>query len=111
MMVSEEQNRAWKNNLLLYLETCMVDHGGLFRWNKIGDDEKFLDEFKEEGLIGYVRLSFKEIEKMRYSLGPAGPFTHIITKFSEEAWTKATELRRARAARLSAKYTERRTES
>jgi len=108
--MTEEQNRNWKNNLLLYLETCMVDHGGLFRWNKIGDDEKFLDEFKEEGLIDYSRRPFKEIEKMRYNMGPAGPFTHILTKFTEEAWIKATELRRARAARLSAKYTGDRTQ-
>ena len=101
--MSEEQNRNWKNNLLMYLETCMVDYGGRFRWNKIGDDEKFLEELKEEGLIGYSRLPLKEIEKHRYDLGSAGPFTHIITMFTEDAWTRATELRRARAARLSRK--------
>lgn len=106
--MTEEQNCNWKNNLLLYLETCMVDHGGLFRWNKIGLDEPFLEEYKEEGLIDYERLPFKEIEKHRYNLGPAGPFTHLITNFTEEAWNKATELRRARATRLSAKYTDRR---
>ena len=106
--MTEEQNRNWKNNLLLYLETCMVDHGGPFRWNKIGDDKVFLEELQEDGLIDYERLPLKEIEKMRYNLGPAGPFTHLITKFTEEAWIKVTELRRARAARLSAKYTEKR---
>jgi len=99
--MTEEQNRNWKNNLLMYLETCMVDHGGSFRWNKIGDDEVFLDEYKEEGLINYERIPFKEIEKHRYNLGPAGPFTHIITKFTDEAWEKAIKLRRERASRLS----------
>ena len=101
-----ERNRNWKNNLLLYLESSMVEHGGMFRWNKIGDDEKFLTEYKEEGMVKYRRLPFNEIEKMRYNLGPAGPFTHLITEFSEEAWTKATELRRARSARLSLKNQE-----
>ena len=97
-----ERNRNWKNNLLLYLETCMVDHGGAFRWNKIGDDEKFLNEYQEEGMIRYGRMPFKEIEKMRYNLGPAGPFTHVITEFSEKAWILAHKLRRERASRLSA---------
>ncbi len=103
-----ERNRTWKNNLLLYLESSMVEHGGAFRWNKIGDDEKFLNEYQEEGMVKYSRLPFKEVEKMRHNLGPAGPFTHLITEFSEEAWVKATELRRARAARLSSKYTKKR---
>ena len=101
--MSLEQNRKWKNNLLMYLETCMVDHGGKFRWNKIGDDEKFLDELQEEGWIQYRRLPIREIEKNRYHLGPAGPFTHTLTVFTEEAWVKAIALRRARATRLSDK--------
>jgi len=99
--MTEEQNQNWKNNLIMYLETCMVDHGGMFRWNKIGDDETFLEELVDEGLIAYQRLPVREIEAMRYNLGPAGPFDHVITVFTEEAWVKAIELRRARASRLS----------
>ena len=106
--MSETQNQKWKDNLLMYLETAMVDHGGAFRWNKIGDDEKFLNEYQEEGMIEYSRMPFKEIEKMRYNNGPAGPFTHLITKFTKEAWTMAQALRRDRSHRLSAKYTEKR---
>ena len=97
---TEKQKKNWKNNLLMYLETCMVDHGGKFRWNKIGDDEVFLDELVEEGLIKYSRLPFSEIETLRYNSGPGGPFTHIITEFTEQAWDEAHRLRRARADRL-----------
>jgi len=107
--MSDAQNQKWKDNLLMYLETCMVDHGGPFRWNKIGDDEVFLNELKEEGMIDYTRMPFKEIEKMRYNMGPAGPFTHLITKFTKEAWTMAQALRRDRSHRLSVDYTEKRS--
>ena len=100
--MSEAQQKKWKDNLLLYLESSMVEHGGLFRWNKIGNDSVFLREYEEEGYVQYKRLPFKQIEKMRYHLWPAGPFTHTITEFSEEAWIKSHQLRRERASRLSA---------
>ena len=99
-MITPEKETTWRNNLLLYLETCMVDHGGAFRWNKIGDDEIYLEEFNQEGLISFERLPFSLIEKHRYNLGPGGPFTHRLTYFSEKAWVKVTGLRRERAARL-----------
>ena len=99
-MITPEKETTWRNNLLLYLETCMVDHGGAFRWNKIGDDEIYLEEFNQEGLISFERLPSSLIEKHRYNLGPAGPFTHRLTYFSEKAWNLAVELRRARSERL-----------
>ncbi len=83
-------------NLLVYLETCMVDYGGKVEARRInGDDYALMEAWKKEGLIKFGRLFASEANKE----GRSYVATHWVL-FTEKAWELAHQYRRERAARL-----------
>lgn len=87
-----------ERNLLLYIETCAVDNGGLVHYRRINDaDRKILKRWNEEGFI-----SFKRIKNLNLELLRDKNYTDLV-RLSEEAWKLAHEERRARSVRMSNK--------
>jgi hypothetical protein len=81
-------------NLLMYLETCLVDHSGVVDHRKINDEEReLMNSWKKQGLIKHGRIYSKDYKPGR---------THWVL-FSEKAWKLAHEERIARANRLQKK--------
>ena len=88
-----------QQNLIMYLETCLVDHGGKVESIRMnGEDYAQVELWKAEGLIRFGRLFAREAHKQ----GRTYKATHWVL-FSDEAWTHAHRLRRERAGRLAAK--------
>lgn len=80
--------------LLMYLETCVVDHGGLVDCMKMSKDEFTLaTQWNKSRFISFGRIKFSDVERMR------GKYTHWC-EFSEDSWIEAHKQRRARAERM-----------
>ena len=88
-----------QKNLLMYLETCMVDYGGKVENRRMNaDDFSQVEAWKAEGLIRFGRLFSGEANnRKRVYLG-----THWVL-FTDKAWELAHRFRRERAARLASK--------
>lgn len=87
-------------NILLYLETCLVDHRGFLqpvRMNSI--DWTIMERWKKDKLIDFGRRAYKNITK--YPAGAGGARTHWV-QFTDKAWTLAYRYRRERAERHTA---------
>jgi len=88
-----------QQELLVFLETCLVDRGGKvesIRMNK--DDFEQIVLWKDCNLIRFGRLFAREaLDQTRSRLN-----THWVL-FSEEAWSLAHKFRRERAERLMKK--------
>lgn len=82
-----------ERNLLLYLETRAVDHGGKVdakHMNK--EDMDIVKKWNEEGFIKFGRIRFHSIIES----------THWC-ELSDEAWTLAHTERKARCIRIMSK--------
>lgn len=83
-------------SLLVYLETCMVDHGGKVEGCRInGDDHALIATWKEEGLVKFGRLFASEACQE----GRSYEATHWVL-FTDKAWDLSHHFRRKRAERL-----------
>ena len=81
-----------EQSLLLYLETCAVDHGGKVESVRMNEeDHAIARRWTVEGFIIFRRIKFKEIRGTR---------THTAA-LSEPAWEAAHRLRRERVARMA----------
>lgn len=81
-------------NLLLYFETCAVDHGGLVRESAMNDiDRTIAAKWSESGYAKFERVCSAD-------RNPAGPSSrnHVVT-LSGKAFQDAHGLRKARADR------------
>ncbi len=80
-----------RTRLLLYLESCAVDHGGLVDVTKLTDPDMFQAiAWNEGGLIGFGRVKLTE--------PPDGIPTHWV-ELSERCWAMAHRLRKETAER------------
>ncbi len=93
-----EEMTVEERSLLLYVETCAVDYGGLVHCQRINEaDREILKRWDSEGFLSFSRITFK-------SLGILKDKHHTdLVRLSEEAWALAHEERRARSARMSNK--------
>lgn len=85
-----------QKSLLIYLETCAVDTGGLVigaRMNK--EDFQIVEIWKNEGFLNFGRIAMADIQKDTYT-----PHDHWV-ELSEKAWQMAHQLRIERADRKS----------
>lgn len=92
-MKSLETMTADERNLLLYLETRAVDHGGLVdikHMNK--EDMDIAKKWNDEGFIGFGRIKFHSITVSSH-----------WTELSEEAWNLAHAERKAKCVRVMAR--------
>lgn len=89
-------------SLLLYLESCSVDQGGLIdsrRMNK--DDFDIAERWKKDRFIRFGRICFKDIQRLNHG---QLSITHWVN-LSKTALKKAHEERRARSIRMWSKRT------
>lgn len=84
-------------SLLLYAETCLVDHGGLLTGDRMNAaDLAALGKFKAAGILDFGRIPARLLGSL--PTAPGTKLTHWVT-FHDEAWDAAHALRRARADR------------
>jgi hypothetical protein len=87
-----------ERSLLLYIETCAVDNGGLVHSQRINEaDREILKRWNDEGFISFSRITFKSLQLLKDK-----HYTDLA-RLSEEAWKLAHEERRARSVRMSNK--------
>ncbi len=82
-----------EKNLLLYIETCVVDYAGTVeavRMNEV--DFEAAKTLEEKGLCSVRRLKIASIEKRK---GSRKPTHHAI--LSDEGWVCAQRLRKEKA--------------
>lgn len=86
-----------ENSLLLYFETCAVDHRGLIAGSRInGEDIAIAKGWNDSGFVRFGRIASESLGKVHSGGQPA---THWC-RLSEDAWEKAHFIRRERAARM-----------
>lgn len=86
-----------EKSILLYAETCLVDNLG--RMNSIKMNEEDFDnlkKMKEEGLLDFGRLPFKEIERLSKLFNRLTLPTYWVS-FSDETWAIVGAMRKERA--------------
>lgn len=89
-----------KINVLLYLETRLVDHVGRVDTRRMnGADEAAIEQMVEVGLITFGRICSADVNETG---------SHAVT-FTEEAWRYAHGFRKARADKAAAGRTYRTT--
>jgi len=80
-----------EKSLLLYLETCVVDHAGAVDGRKMNQgDFEIVEKWNEVGFIKFGRICFKDISENRANW----------VFLSEPAWELAHKERRAKAGRM-----------
>jgi len=80
-----------EQSLLLYLESCSTEKGGILDSSRMNtDDMNTLIEWHASGFIKWGRIAFHDIKEGA---------THWVV-LSEEAWSAAHQERKARCARL-----------
>jgi hypothetical protein len=80
-----------ERSLLLYAETCVVDHGGLLEAARMNrEDIAALENYQEHGVLTFGRIPFYMVEEIES--GHWKP-THWVT-FTDRAWAMAHGLRR-----------------
>lgn len=78
-----KRTKVREDNLLMYLETVCVDHGGQIDARKVNDAEiKWMEEWDDRHFIVFRR----------------GP---LLVALSDEAWEAAHRARREKAARVA----------
>ena len=87
-----------ERSLLLYVETCAVDNGGLIHSLRVNDaDREILKRWDKDGFVSYSRVTFKSLQLLNDK-------NHSnIVRLSDSAWKLAHEERRARSIRVSGK--------
>jgi hypothetical protein len=81
-----------ERSLLLFVETCAVDHAGAMSSKHLSsDDQKLLDRWNETGFVQSGRICFKDAERIK-----RGQWCEL----SEDAWLLSRQERRERAERL-----------
>lgn len=81
-------------SMLLYLETCAVDQGGLVEGVRCNEkDLEIAQRWDDEGFLHFGRLKFRDIERVGNRT-----FTHWV-RFTDKAWEEACSARRGRSAR------------
>lgn len=88
-----------ERSILLYAESCLVDHGGLLTGERMNTaDHAALAKFKEAGILNFGRIPAHLLGKLQApgTSGRALTLTHWVT-FHDEAWELAHALRRQRA--------------
>lgn len=81
-----------QENLLMYLETCLVDHRGRVAGCKLNaDDHDQIDKWIEDGLVRFGRLPSQEGDR-RFGN------THWV-RFRDDAWGIVAQARKDRAGR------------
>lgn len=99
MMHNAENMTKDEKSLLLYIETCMVDHYGRLESQRMNTaDFENLEKWKKEGFISFGRLKYRYIAAIQ-KMGIAYKPTHLV-RLSEEAWILAHTLRHERAERM-----------
>lgn len=101
-MKSLETMTSDERNLLLYLETRAVDHGGKVdaqHMNK--EDFEISEKWNKEGFVRFGRIKFHSITKGK---GRTSCVSHWC-ELSEEAWKLAHAERRAKCKRIMSKQT------
>lgn len=84
-----------EKNLLLYFESCLVDHNGYVCGARINEDDiKIAEKWKEEKFISFGRIPFHEIKH-----NTQFPNTNWV-RFTEDAWVIAHQLRKERSERM-----------
>lgn len=79
-----------KINVLLYLETRLVDYGGRVDMRRInGEDQAAIDQMVEDGLILFSRICAADCK----------PDSSHAVSFTDEAWQFAHSFRKMRADR------------
>ncbi len=87
-----------ERSLLLFLETCVVDQGGLVDTRHMNDaDQKIVDVWKACGWVDYGRVRFGDLERLQTG---KHQMTHWI-ELTDEMFRLAHEERRARSTRMS----------
>lgn len=85
-------------SLLLYLESCAVDHGGKVEARRMNEDEfAIADGWKTAGFILFGRMKAAEILKERKKHIARQATNWVV--LSEAAWAAAHAERRARCVR------------
>ena len=98
-MKLEEMTKE-ERSLLLYLETCSVEHGGTVESRCMNtDDFETAKQWERDGFIDFGRITMKDCEHSR-SHGRAS--THWVV-LSSQAWELAHQERKARFERIYAK--------
>lgn len=97
-MKSLDEMTRDERSLLLYIETCAVDYGGLVNSLRINQvDREILKRWDADGFISFSRITFKSLELLQDK-----NCTNLV-RLSEDAWKLAHEERRARNVRMSNK--------
>ena len=98
-----------EESLLLYLETCVVDHGGEVEGSHMNKEEYGIaHRWHETGFIAFGRLPAKSIMREGKRGSSTSRRATNWVRFSGAAWAEAHRLRRERAERLIPQYEERR---
>jgi hypothetical protein len=85
-----------EQSLLLFLETCVVDHGGLVNLGHMnGGDYNIAERWAKEGFIQFGRVASATMPPVSRT----SAWSHWC-QLSEEAWKSVRILRRERAERL-----------
>ncbi len=85
-----------ERNLLLYLETRAVDHGGIVDTKHMNkEDMDIAGKWNNEGFVKFGRIKF-------HSITSAGTYW---CELSDEAWNLAHAERKAKCARIMSKQT------
>jgi len=93
-LIEKETLNKDERTLLLFFETCLVDHNGKVATRHMNDiDREIAKKWTEEGFISFKRLPLAEVEdKVTYAL------TYKV-RFSEQAFEITHTLRKERALR------------
>lgn len=93
MQLTPDTMNKDERSMLVYAETCVVDHSGLLEGKRMNRaDMDALKKFKAAGLLDYGRIPAALLNS---SYGK----THWVT-FNESAWTLAHQLRRVCAQQI-----------
>jgi len=88
-------------SLLLYLETCAVDHGGLVDSCRINwDDRISAERWNEAKFVLFGRVYSKDAQRLCEGRTRTGRWTYWC-ELSPDAWQIAHQERMARALRMS----------
>jgi len=86
-----------EKSILLYAESCLVDNLGRMSNIKMNEEDfDNLKKLKEEGLLDFGRLPFKEIERLQKYFNRLTLPTHWVS-FSDETWEIVGAMRKERA--------------
>lgn len=86
-----------QRSILMYAETCAVEHGGLLEGIRMNaDDHVALTQLAVEGILNYGRIPGKLLGTFKVRQA-----THWCD-LTEAGWALAHQLRRARAAKPDA---------